>query len=163
MAGNKKKTRARHRPVSKQSLAMSHPVWMASKMGPTSAAMIAELVVDARMALHRSMHGGVTGDDIESLASAANLALVLTERGHGAEYQSVVFDAQAALMQALRRVTGGASFGFAGGELEHIRLLLELYEQLLQTVSHKEVMTALVVAIERAKQGHVMEIPNKPA
>lgn len=163
MAGNKKKTRPRHRPASKRDLAISHPVWMANKMGPTSEAMIAELVVDARMALHRSASGEATDDDIESLASAANLALVLTERGHGAEYQSGVIAAQAALMQAIRRVVSGASFGFAGPELEQMRWLMELYEQLLQTVSHKEVMTALLVAIERAKRGHVMEIPNKPA
>lgn len=162
MSAGKKKPR--RRPMSRTEMALRSPIWGAMKSQPMDERGVATLVVDARMALQRITAGECRDDDPDELALAANVSMILTEPQfadrsgleHDEGLTQATRDAQDALMHAQRRANEGKAFGFTGEELGHVRAMLDLYEQQLQQIPHREVMRAMATAADRIRQGQVI-------
>lgn len=165
-----KGSKPRRRPMSRTEMAVRSPVWGALKADPMAAGAVSELVVGARMALHRITTGDCQDDDPDSLASCVNVSLMLcefaVEPGRDVDYgQSHIEEVRAAgdaLVRAQQRANAGASFAFTGPELESVRVMLDLFEQQVQVVPHREVLQALATAAARIRQGQVIRAEWSP-
>lgn len=146
------------RPMSKAELAVRSPVWMASKRAPMQEDAQAKLVVRVRMAFHRITLG--EGDDTDSadVANAANIAMVLCEMEHGAEYLPRVLAAQDAIVTAQHRANAGQGFTFDAPGRQAVLDMLDLYEQQVNVATHEDVMRALATCADRMRAGHAVEV-----
>jgi hypothetical protein len=152
----KGKTR-RHKPMGRNEMLLRNPVWAADKHKPMPQSTEARLMVDARMALHRIMTGVARVDDPDELASAANVAMILCEwdEAGSREHLPLVIAGQNALVAAQLRANSGGAYTFTPEEEGNVRLMAELYEQLLQACDYARVVRALAAAADRIRAGQV--------
>lgn len=92
--------------------------------------------------------GRATPPDVHCLATCANVCAVLYERGHGAEYGSVIKDG----LDALRRIMARPKPLGDGEGLAAMGKMLELYDAQVASVTQREFVDALLW-VERAVGG----------
>ena len=95
---------------------------------------------------------------VHTLASAINVALVLTERGAGMEFQADIIAAQEALLRTIERGKRTGRWGFDGPALGAVERAIEVYEAQLAAVPRVEARDAVREVTRRVQQGHVFEI-----
>lgn len=103
--------------------------------------------------------GRGTWDDCNTLALAANVALVLAEAGLGADEVPAVIRAQQAVVQLVQRGTLGGRYALTGAELRELQELLALHDaQLAHEECTEGVMVAALAEIKRRMtDGNVLE------
>lgn len=137
---------------------VSNPVWQSLSRNPMEQAKQVDMAIDIHQAFAAITNGTGTLDDVNSLAYAANIGLVLAERGYGPELLPNIVQAQHALVRTLSRHQQGKSIGFDGVGAQHIRDLLDTHTQQLEHAGKAEVSSALLEVYARGKSNS-MEIP----
>jgi hypothetical protein len=136
---------------------VSNPVWKALKTEPMAAKNQLNLNLDVHTAFEAIIKGSGTLDDVNTLAHAANMSLVLAERGHGPELIPNIIEAQEALMRVLQRVHNGKNVGFDAQGAEHMRDLLDTHTQQIAQAGEAETAQALL-EINRRKVTNSMNL-----
>lgn len=95
---------------------------------------------------------------VHTLASAINLALILSERGVGVEHAPAIIDAQLALMRTIERGHRTGRWGFDGPAMVEVEHAVAVYESQLDHVAGIELRDAVQEVTRRMSQGHVFSI-----
>ena len=148
MSANKKPRRAyRPRPVDPQ--AAEFAVMAHRQMDPDRATQIVNHV---RAAYQRMREGNGDGRDYDVLGAALNVAVVRAERiGSG---QPIV-DGITAAMAALRGADRGERYGFTGPGILSMNCGIDLYEQVLQASTPRQMADATDEVVRRQRAGIV--------
>lgn len=134
-----------------------NPVWRALNAKPMTQPEQVDLALAARSAFDDITHGRGVEDHVHTLACAANVSLVLAERGFGPECEDKIKEAQQALLRAQQRQARGLAIGFDGVGAQALRDLLTIHEQQIEHAGRAEVSNALLEIHRRMQQGHVMK------
>ncbi|WP_186083695.1 hypothetical protein [Burkholderia gladioli] len=106
------------------------------------------------VAIDQVMKGKGTADDVGHLAQMVSTALVLCERGHGAEFLDEVILAQHALWRLKMRVDGGAGLAFDAPGLQAMRRAYELHNAQIGVAGQGELHAAWKEVIKRYEEGN---------
>lgn len=137
---------------------VKNPVWRALSVAPMEQPKQTDMNIDIHQAFRAIITGHGTLDDVNSLAYAANIGLVLAERGHGPELLDNIIEAQHALVRVLARHQQGKAIGFDGAGTQCIRDLLDTHSQQMQQAGKSEVSDALLEVYARGKTNS-MKVP----
>jgi hypothetical protein len=118
---------------------------------------VRDLAIFYRMALANVMKGKGSEYDVHTLACAANVCLVLAERGIGNEYVARVIEAQKGVVRAIGRLKC-AWVGLDGPALVAIREMLDLHDEQLKVANTKDVREALQEVRNCMQAGDVFEV-----
>ena len=103
--------------------------------------------------------GAATDHDIDTLASAVNVSLILCERTPGSEDAiDAVKSAQDALMRAKGRHDRHGRYGLDGAGMQALADALDIHDQQMRLHTAGEMESALVEAIKRMRAGDVLEV-----
>lgn len=122
------------------------------------AAQQADLTLGVRAALLAMTRGAGAEHHAWTLASAANVALVLAEGGAGLEFQDDIIAAQEALVRTIARGQRSGRWGFDGAALAAVSRGLDVYEAQLAAVPRVAARDAVREVERRVRQGHVFEV-----
>jgi len=136
---------------------IKNPVWRAFAAAPMTTTKQVDLNLAAIAALDEILHGLGQPDHIATLACAANVSLVLAERGHGPECEDKVKDAQQAIMRVRSRYQRAGAIGFDGQGAQAVRDLLWIHEQQCAQAGQVEVADAMLEVHERTASGHICQ------
>lgn len=151
--GQKKKRKV----LTKAQQALGNPVWAALRQDPLTVEKQAALVVAARTAHERIATGHPEPDDSQSLAQASNIALILCEWGHGAEWIEEVRKAQDALVASMKQHQDtGQLFALGPAENAYVENMLDVFQQQVALVGGTTVTRALGVSLQRLAQGNAV-------
>lgn len=117
-----------------------------------------DLTLAVRAAAHALRIGAGTEHHVHTLASCINLALVLTERGAGIEFQPAVIAAQEALVHTIERGKRTGQWGFSGPDMKRVDAAVELYEAQLQAIPRRAAIEAVREVTSRMDRGLVFEV-----
>lgn len=149
----RKRTHRRHRPADPgaflRAIGLQHGM---------DAGQQVDLTLGVRAAALALSRGAGEEAHVHTLASAINVALVLTERGAGREFQDDIIAAQTALMRTIERGRRSGRWGFDGPALVAVERAIEIYEAQLAAVPRVEARDAVREVARRVQQGHVFEI-----
>ncbi|MGQ3051078.1 MAG: hypothetical protein ACT6S0_04775 [Roseateles sp.] len=95
---------------------------------PVSADQARDLAIAYHGALNAISQGTGNAEDANTLALAANIALMLVEAGLGIDQLPTVHAAQDAIINMMRREQRTGRFGLTGPELRHLQDLLDLHD-----------------------------------
>jgi hypothetical protein len=101
------------------------------------------------------LHGG-SEEAWHSLASTLNIALVLVERGFGAEYESEIKDAQNALMRAKSRQARTGSWSLDADGIAAFRKALCIHDAQMGLAERSEIRAATTEVRRRIEGGDVL-------
>lgn len=136
---------------------VSSPVWKALKTAPMAGSKQLDLNIDVHSAFEAITHGSGTLDDVNTLAHAANISLVLAERGFGNDLIPKIIEAQEGLMRILQRTHAGKSTAFDASGAEHMRNLISIHTQQIAMAGESETAQALL-EINRRKVTNTMKL-----
>lgn len=139
-----------------------NPVWRALNAKPITQPEQVDLALAARSAFDDITHGRGCDEHLDTLACAANVSLVLAERGYGPECEGKIKDAQQALLRMRARQQQGKHIGVDGPGAQALRDLLDTHEQQIQHAGRAEVSNALLEVHRRMAQGHVFRTTHQP-
>lgn len=117
---------------------------------PVTADQARDLAIAYHGALNAIAHGKGTDEDANTLALAANIALMLVEVGLGIDQLPTVHAAQDAIVNMMRREQRTGRFGFAGEELRAVQDLLDLHDAQLSDPDCTEAV--MVAALDECKR-----------
>lgn len=133
-----------------------NPVWRALNARPMTQPEQVDLALAARSAFDDITHGRGMAEHLDTLACAANVSLVLAERGYGPECEDKIKDAQLALVRVKQRQAQGKHIGVDGPGASALRDLMDIHEQQIHHAGRAEVSNALLEVHRRATSGHVI-------
>jgi hypothetical protein len=144
---------AHRRPYQSDRSAWSHAIGMQQQLTDYQ-------LTDLGIAVHTSIERLRTGHGIEldwhTLAAAANVSLVLCERGIGAEYLDDVKTAQDSLMEILARHRRTGRWAFDGSAHVALTRLVELHEAQLANITRDGARAAMLEVRNRVDRGEVL-------
>lgn len=154
----RKKTQRRHRLADPgaflRAIGLQHGMDAGQQMDLTLVVRAAALALRSGVGVEQHVH---------ALASAINLALVLSERGTGREFQNEIITAQTALVRTIERGKRTGRWGFDGPALAEVDRALAIYEAQLAAVPCVEARDAVREVTRRVNQGHVFEVVREGA
>jgi hypothetical protein len=121
---------------------------------------------DVSIVAHQAMRALVSGEgtefDVEHLAVATNLSMLLTELGVGREYLAVAIAGQEAVVRCRARAERTGKWGLDGPAIAAIDLALELHDQQVEIATQAQ-MSAAIREMHRRQQNpeYVMRVENK--
>ena len=132
----------------------------ANSTEPLDKSQRTDLALGYHGALASLTSGAGTWDDCNTLACAANIALLLCEYGLGADEQAEVQAAQEAIFRMTNRGKPSRRFVLTGPEIRALQALLELHDlQLAHPACTEGVIVAALSQIKARKaQGNVLEV-----
>lgn len=159
MAANKKPRRAYrprviHAMDALRPLARAHVVQQIAQ--PLADDQTRDLGLQYHSALEAIRTGTATWADCDTLANAANIALVLSERGIGGEYLSDVHAAQEAIVRMVLRGNDTGRFVLDGPGLQAVSTLVELHDAQLEACTRADAMHAIREVKRRHDAGQVI-------
>ena len=123
---------------------------------PYTQAEQAHLAIPAYDSLNRITSGQGEPKDIDILGTVINISLVLSEATHP-ECVNVCLDAALAAINAKERWKKMNRIGFDGPGLEAVRVVLDMYDQYLQTITPLQHQRAMVKVNERIANGQFLK------
>jgi hypothetical protein len=107
--------------------------------------------------------GAATRRDIDALIDAMNITEALANRGIGADWKSEIRAAQDALLELARRgVANDFRFIAKGPELVALNLVMEVHDAQLETVTVKQLETAMADVMESLRLKKMRPIVERP-
>jgi hypothetical protein len=103
----------------------------------------------------RTSHGKES--DFHTIACSLNIALVLAERGYGAEWVEQVKAAQDGLMRCLGRGQKTGSWGLDGPAMTALSEALALHDEQIVLATQKEIREAIAEVHRRITNGDTLE------
>lgn len=151
---NRAQRRAMAKPASKQQGKRpgADPLAAFRALGNTRAAQSTEAldasqVRDLSIGYHGALHSIISGtgswNDANTLALAANIALLLVEAGLGIDQLQAVQDGQDAIISMMKRQEQIGRYLLTGPELRHLQDVLELHDA---QISDRDCTEAVMVA-----------------
>jgi hypothetical protein len=133
-------------------------MWQRQDKTPLDQHQFVALALAAHSALEAVRTGAATDDHANTLALAANVALVLCDAGLLSEHTAEVKAGQAAVLSLYLRHQRTGRAVFAGPELQHAMRMLQIHDaQLENSACTQGLMSAALVEIHRRMQaGDVM-------
>lgn len=124
------------------------------------ATQIRDLGIGYHGALHSITSGTGCYDDANTLAMAANIAMLLCEVGVGREYIAQAKAGQEAVVLLMMRARTHGKFVATGSELRALQDLLELHDAQLESEDCTEGKLTQVLdeCKRRIRQGHTLEV-----
>lgn len=117
-----------------------------------------DLALPVRMAALAMRSGAAVEHHVHTLASCANVCLVLAERGAGTEYTSDVIEAQLALVRTIERGKRSGRWGFDGPAIAAVERMLAIWDQQLQAVPRDALRQAVREVHSRMDRKLVFEV-----
>lgn len=117
---------------------------------PVSADQARDLAIAYHGALNAIAHGKGTEEDANTLALAANIALMLVELGLGIDQLPTVHAGQDAIVNMMHREQRTGRLGFTGEELRAVQDLLDLHDAQLADRDCTEAV--MVAALDECKR-----------
>jgi len=93
-----------------------------------------------------------------NLSSALNIAIVLCERGFGAECEGEIKAAQEALMRARKRKAKSGSWALDAEGIKAVRAALTIHDEQTRVAERGEMRAALAEVYRRVGAGDVFEV-----
>lgn len=115
-----------------------------------------DLGLQYHSALEAVRTGTALWTDCDTLANAANIALVLVERGIGAEYLPAVHAAQEAIVRMVLRGNDTGRFVLDGPGLQAVSALVDLHDAQLEACTRLDVLHAIREVKRRHDAGQVI-------
>lgn len=147
----RKRCRRRHYPVNPA--AWQQTVDMQHRMTDDQ---LRDLGFAVHLAIERMRLGCSLEEDFGALAAAANVSLILCERGVAADQIDLVKRGQDALVFAAERNRRLGKWGFSGPEMQAVNAVIALHEQQIAAVPRALCRDAMREAIRRADRGDVL-------
>jgi hypothetical protein len=109
------------------------------------------------VALDEYIHGRGSEDHNSSLGVAANLSLMLAERGYCADKIEVIKEAQVGIFRSQLRFRRLQKWGFDAEAIKAIRQMLEVHAQQITQTTFGVIQEAVAEMYRRADDGQVLE------
>ncbi|AQW28654.1 hypothetical protein ACKZDW_08000 [Ralstonia syzygii subsp. celebesensis] len=106
----------------------------------------------------RTGHGKET--DFHTIACSLNIALVLAERGYGAEWVEQVKAAQVGLVRRMERGQRTGRWGLDGEAMTAMSDALSLHDEQIALATQREIREAIAEVHRRVTIGEVFETEN---
>lgn len=136
---------------------------MCHARGENASVLKADQVTDLGVAYWLSLENLRAGDANEEswscLACALNVALVLCEKGIGAEHEQLLVSALDGCFRAKTRSNKSGNFRLDGDALRDIETALHVHDQQMQIAKRWEVTEAMQTIYKRLKDGNVYREP----
>ena len=116
-----------------------------------------ELRTRCFLAFDNILHGRGVWEDVDDLVSAVNICEQLAHMGYGEEYLPEIEKAMDIVFLLAQR----KKYLFKGGEIEPIRTILELHDELMQAVSTADMEKCLNHIAECMKHKREKVIPKE--
>lgn len=117
---------------------------------PVSADQARDLAIAYHGALNAIASGNGNGEDANTLALAANIALMLVELGLGIDQLQTVHAGQDAIVSMMARERRTGRLGFTGPELKAVQDLLDLHDAQLSDEDCTEAV--MIAALDECKR-----------
>lgn len=145
--------RGKHNPAARSPSAWSHAIGMQQQLTD-------DMRTDLGLAVHTSIErirlgAGIEGD-WHTLAAAANVSLVLCERGVGAEYLDDIRRAQDALVEVHRRHQRTGRWLFSGPAYTALARAVAIHEAQLAAITRDSARAAMLEVRRRVERGEVL-------
>lgn len=108
-------------------------------------------------AFHQMLHGQSREEDWTMIVVALNVALILCERGFGAEYTPYIIKAQTGAFITFQRAQGLGVWRFDGNTICAVREALEVHDEQVKLATKGELRDALIEVRRRVTEGHVFQ------
>jgi hypothetical protein len=132
---------------------------MCHARGENASVLQADQVTDLGVAYWLSFENLRTGDANEEswscIACALNVALVLAEKGIGAEYEGALVKALDGAFRAKTRSARAGNFRLDGEALRDIETALQIHDQQMTLAKRWEVTAAMQTIYKRLAEGNV--------
>ncbi len=125
-------------------------------VSPLTETYLVNLSLGIHAAFEMIRRGG-DEDAWHTLAQAANISLVLAERGFGEEYIEAIKSAQQALMRARARASSAGKWGFDGTGISDMRTLVELHDRQMEIATRATVREVIREMNRRMEAGDTLE------
>lgn len=150
--------RSNYRPYRVDRSAWAHALGMQQQLTDSQ-------LTDLGMAVHISIERIRTGGGIEldwhTLAAAANVSLVLCERGVGAEYLDEIKTSQDALIEIMERHRRTGRWAFHGAGYVALARAAEIHEAQIAAITRDGARAAMMEVRRRVDRGEVLnEVPT---
>ena len=119
-----------------------------------------DLGIAYRMALQSLRTGGGQEADAHTLACTLNIALVLAERGYGADWVERVKTAQVGLVRCMERGQRTGRWGLDGEAMTAMSDALSLHDEQIALATQREIREAIAEVHRRVTVGEVFETEN---
>ena len=119
---------------------------------------VTDLSLFQRSAMDAMRRGDATETDLNNLAVAANISMVLCERGVGPEYLPDVLAAQDALVRIQARAVRTGRIAADGPGLQALLALLDVHEAQIEACTQAEMLSALQEIKNRRAAGQVIGV-----
>jgi hypothetical protein len=127
-----------------------------ARVSPFQPDEVARLSIPVRLSWSAMCEGTGTDEDFHTLASVANVCLICAERIPGNEVVEAVQKAQDALVEMLARNRRTDKWGVDYKARESIPVVLDIYDQLLELCTPKQMQEAMNKTIERMNKGETL-------
>jgi hypothetical protein len=123
---------------------------------PINMEVLMELRIAVLSAVESIAKGNATENDLENLAAASNVAMVLCEHGLGEDHLPDVKAAQQVILGLQKRANAGESLVTTGPGLESLRVLCNLYDTQMTEggVKFNDMRAALRIISQRIQAGN---------
>jgi len=138
-----------------QALAMPHA--RAEDRRPLNEQQTTDLGIAYRVAMEKLRVGQGDEQDWSTVVCSLNIAIVLCEKGIGAEYEPQIVAAMEGAFRSRERADRAGKWGFDGPALSAVLLALEIHDAQLEVASKQQIRESLLEVRRRVDAGLVYE------
>lgn len=115
-----------------------------------------ELLNPVKAAFERMKTGKAEREDFDTLGAMSNICLI---RSEDIDPLCVVATqrCQDALMRCLRRFESTGRWGFDGLGIQDVEIVIDFYAQLIELSTPQQMKEAMLIVLDRTKQGEVLQ------
>lgn len=117
-----------------------------------------EIGIAYHMAFEAMRKGVGQEGDFHTIACSLNIALILSERGYGAEWIDQIKAAQDGLMRCVARGQATGRWGLDGPAMTALSQALSLHDEQIELATQKEIREAVAEVHRRVIVGEVLEM-----
>lgn len=147
--------RSKYRPYRVDRSAWAHAIGMQQQLTDDQ---ITDLCVAVRISIENMRTGHGCDRDWHTLAAAANVSLILCERGVGPEHLPAVQLAQDALIHIHERQQRNGRWAFDGAAYVAITHLVDIHEAQMSGITRDSARAAVLEAHRRVARGEVLNV-----
>lgn len=126
---------------------------------PFTAQEVTDLVLPVHLALEAFRTGAAKQTDMDTLAIVANTCLIRAEQ-IASDLVDAVKDAQESLMQVQLRHKRTGRYGMTSEEMTEAACVIDLYEQLLNLSTPRQMRLAIEECLRRSRAGLVYDLES---
>jgi hypothetical protein len=125
---------------------------------PIDAHAMTDLGIAYWAAFHQMVHGKSREEDWSVIVVALNIALILSERGIGPEWEAHIVKALDGAFVSYQRAQNLHAWRFDGPALSNVREALEIHDEQVAVATKEDLRLALIEVNNRIAAGNVYRI-----